>query len=233
MTQDKFHYTYLLSDNDGKMYIGARSCIAHPNDDNYWSSSKYVLNAIKNGVLFNKEILAIWSSRKEAVLHEVLLHDVFDVAKNKNFYNKSKQTSTFFDTSGNEVSKETRAKRRTSMEKRYGILKKDHRITKEKSPRGVKKGTKQSLLTIAARAKAQTGKMGMQNNKGAKPIFAINLLTKEAKLIIGRTQVSNFGFDPATVHRICHKKPSSFTHKKHTFRFLGQEEIKMFVLDTE
>jgi hypothetical protein len=134
--------------------------------------------------LFEKEILAIWPSRKEAVLHEVLLHDIFDVAKNQNFYNKSKQTSTFFDTSGVKTPQERIEKRRATMEKRYGPFKKNSYTQKEKGSKGVKKGSKQSASTIALRAKAQTGKMGMQNNKGAKPIFAINLLTKETKLIV-------------------------------------------------
>lgn len=222
MEQNKLHYTYLLSDNDGKMYIGARSCIVHPNNDDYWSSSKYVLDAINKGIKFDKTILAIWDTRKEAVNHEILLHEIFDVAKNQNFYNKSKQTSTKFDTTGFVFSEEQK--------RQISICSKRKR---KKYKQSKLKNRKQSLSQIANRAKAQIGKMGMQNNKGAKPIFAINLATKETKLLVGRTEVSNFGFDPSTVHRICHKKPSSFTHKKHTFRFLCQEEIKMFVLDTE
>lgn len=235
MSSEKFHYTYLLSDIDGKMYIGARSCSMPPQQDNYWSSSKYVLKAMKDGVLFTKQILSVWPSRHESVLHEILLHEIFDVAKNVSFYNRSKQTSTFFDTSGLPVSEDSKKKRRIAMEQRYGTLKKDYRIKKDTKNKckGWPRGKKQSASQIANRAKAQTGKMGMRNNKGAKPIFAINLLTKETKLIIGRTDISNSGFDPSTVHRICHKKPSSFTHKKHTFRFLCKEEIEMFVLDKE
>lgn len=225
MQQNKFHYTYLLLDNNGKMYIGARSCIVHPIDDNYWSSSKYVLNAITKGIKFNKQILSIWNTRKEAINHEILLHEIFDVAKNQSFYNKAKQTSTKFDTTGFVFSEEQKLK--------ISIASKRKRNKSPFYKECKLKNRKQSLTQIANRAKAQTGKMGMKNNKSAKPIFAINLATKEAKLLVGRTEVSNFGFDPSTVHRICHKKPSSFTHKKHTFRFLCQNEIKMFVLDKE
>jgi hypothetical protein len=241
MSSDKFHYTYLLSGNDGKMYIGARSCLTIPEKDIYWSSSKYVLQAIKDGVVFDKKILSVWPSRQEAVAHEILLHDIFNVAKNVNFYNRSKQTSTSFDTSGIFVPEETRKKRRDAMEKRYGSLKKDYRlkaihkskIEPKNTCKGWPKGKKQPASMVMARAKAQIGKTGMKNNRGAKPLFAIDLVTKKATVLVGRTHVENFGFDPSTVHKICHKKQSSFTHKKHTFRFLCQEEIKMFVLDTE
>lgn len=232
------HYTYRLIDENGIAYIGARSSHLHPeNDVRYMSSSKYVRMAIANGIKFSKQILAIWPTRMHAIEHEIRLHDAFDVANSNLFYNKAKQTSTAFDTSGAYVSEETRAKRRAAMIKRYGTLKKDYRI-KGKRPlsqtkKGWPKGKKQPPEMVANRAKAQTGKTGMQNNKGAKPIFALNLKTKKVELLVGRRNIVDNGFDPSTVHKICYKKPSSFTHKQHTFRFLNQEEIKMFVLETE
>lgn len=91
-----YHYTYWLEDEAGKAYIGVRSCLGHPNEDEYSSSSNIILESISNGRKFEKTILALWKTRQEALQHEILLHEIFDVAKNPNFYNKAKQTSTKF-----------------------------------------------------------------------------------------------------------------------------------------
>lgn len=50
-----YHYTYQLTDQTGRAYIGARSCHVYPTDDvDYMSSSKYVYQAISNGFVFEK-----------------------------------------------------------------------------------------------------------------------------------------------------------------------------------
>lgn len=102
-----YHYTYRITVNnptDSRLYyIGARSCKKHPTEDaNYFGSCKE-FNAWQkqNGKgQLTKEILAIWKNRKLAIEHEIKLHNLFDVAKNSQFWNKAKQTSTGFDTSG-------------------------------------------------------------------------------------------------------------------------------------
>ena len=91
-----YHYTYWLQDEFGKAYIGVRSCKCNVYDDTYMSSSNAVIEAIKNGIEFTKSILAIWETRKDALLHEILLHDIFDIDNNPNFYNKAKQKTTKF-----------------------------------------------------------------------------------------------------------------------------------------
>lgn len=98
-----FHYVYKIDDVDNNMsYIGARSSKCYPTEDSYMSSSKYLQEAIKQKGLdkFKKTILAIFSTRVDAVDYEIRLHDYFDVGNNPNFYNKAKQTSTKFDTTG-------------------------------------------------------------------------------------------------------------------------------------
>jgi hypothetical protein len=95
------HYTYFLTAkepfNGMKYYIGVRSCKSSPEEDKYMGSSKIIK---RNKVAVDKHILATWNSRKEAVSHEILLHECFDVALNKEFFNQAKQTSTGFDTTG-------------------------------------------------------------------------------------------------------------------------------------
>lgn len=106
-----YHYTYLIKSKTNKMkYIGVRSCTCKPEDDEYWSSSKHLPKDVKS--THKKRILKIHPSRKEAVEHEILLHHKYDVGKNSEFYNKAKQTTTSYDTSGvpNPHSKETRRK---------------------------------------------------------------------------------------------------------------------------
>jgi len=102
----KYHYTYMLNIDSGedprKKYIGVRSSVKRPEDDSYLCSSKHVINFLKeNGEdKASKMVLAVWDSREEAVEHEMFLHDVFDVVKNPEFWNKSKQKSKGFDTTG-------------------------------------------------------------------------------------------------------------------------------------
>lgn len=111
-----YHYTYKITNmQNGIAYIGTRSCKCLPKDDHAYMSSSSVVKAVlmKEGShIFHKQILAIWPSRNDAILHEMLLHDYFDVGANPLYYNKSKQTSTKFDTTGCTwiLSQETRLK---------------------------------------------------------------------------------------------------------------------------
>jgi hypothetical protein len=92
-----YYYTYLLTNvNNGMQYIGKRQCKCIPEEDiSYMSSSKYVPK--KDCV---KQILQVFTSNEEAVLDEIRLHALHDVGINPKFYNKSKQTSVKFDTTG-------------------------------------------------------------------------------------------------------------------------------------
>ena len=95
------HYTYFLTAkepfNGMKYYIGVRSCKVNPEEDKYLGSSKVIK---RNKIAVDKHILATWNTRQEAVSHEILLHDCFNVSTNKEFFNQSKQTALGFDTTG-------------------------------------------------------------------------------------------------------------------------------------
>lgn len=91
------HYTYKLTFTDGRKYIGVRSSKCLPEEDfKYLGSSKH----IKDLEVLDKEIISTFKSRKEAVQHEIYLHDIYDVARSDEYLNKAKQTTTGFDTSG-------------------------------------------------------------------------------------------------------------------------------------
>ena len=85
-----------------RMYIGVRSCKGSPESDWYFGSSRQLKKWIaEHGVdKVDKQVLATWPTRKEAISHEMLLHDCFDVVRNQEFWNKAKQTTTGFDRTG-------------------------------------------------------------------------------------------------------------------------------------
>ncbi len=101
-----YHYTYRITVNnptDNRVYyIGVRSCKKHPTQDNYFGSCReFTAWQKENGTVnLTKEILAIWGDRKLAVEHEMKLHEHFEVALNPQFWNKAKQKTTGFDTTG-------------------------------------------------------------------------------------------------------------------------------------
>ena len=106
-TTKKIHYVYRITNlnptDERLYYIGVRSTSkASAELDTYMGSSKYLKEDMKEiGVEnFKKEILSEWKTRKLAVEEEIRLHNKFDVAKNPLFYNRSKQTSIGFDTTG-------------------------------------------------------------------------------------------------------------------------------------
>ena len=101
------HYTYMLKvkePTDARtLYIGVRTCKSQPElDESYLGSCKTLKEWIKaNGSdKVEKIILARWATREEALSHEILLHDCFDVGRNQEFWNRAKQISTGFDTAG-------------------------------------------------------------------------------------------------------------------------------------
>ena len=93
------HYTYLLIDPDSEMmYIGVRSFNGNPNKDPYMGSSKVMTTEDK--LRCDKIILKTFSTRKEAMQHEIKLHELYDVAHNDKFWNACKATSVGFDVTG-------------------------------------------------------------------------------------------------------------------------------------
>lgn len=115
------HYTYIIQSNTTSMrYIGVRSCKCDPvKDTSYWGSSKHLPKDVT--ITHTKLIIKQFSTRREAVEHEVYLHRVNNVALSGEFYNKANQKTSGFDTSGTKLGSpsELHRQRLSESNKRY------------------------------------------------------------------------------------------------------------------
>lgn len=155
---DKIHYVYLLaSRKEEKYYIGVRTCKGSIDKDTYMGSSTCMTKEDKAAC--NKLILARFDTRAEAVQYEIDLHIRFNVVENPMFWNKAKQTSTGFDTSGRSMDEKERAIRSEAQKKRFSTIlhpSKGRKLTEEHKEKISKSGTglKRSSVTRAKIQKA-------------------------------------------------------------------------------
>lgn len=104
----KYNYVYRITNiKENKHYIGVRSCNIEPYEDIgkiYQSTSKneaFKQDQKDNPQDYLYQILEFFDTRLEANEYEVHLHKIYNVGCNPNFYNRSNQTSKFFDNTGN------------------------------------------------------------------------------------------------------------------------------------
>lgn len=102
-----YHYTYRITNIKDRMYYyGVHSSKCLPKEDigiKYFSSSKnkeFIKDQKVNPQDYKYKIIKIFKTRREAIEHEIFLHDKFNVSINEKFYNDTKQTSMGFDTTG-------------------------------------------------------------------------------------------------------------------------------------
>ncbi len=103
----KFHYVYLITEiTSNKKYIGSRTSDIDPKYDigiKYFSSSsdkRFLARQKENRSGYEYKILSQHYSKKEAIDEEIRLHHLYEVGTNEEFYNKVKQSSNAFDTTG-------------------------------------------------------------------------------------------------------------------------------------
>jgi hypothetical protein len=102
-----YHYVYRITNIlENKHYYGKRKSTIEPKLDlgrKYFSSStnkEFRKDQKENPQNYKYKIIWVTDNSYNATQLEIKLHDRFDVAVNVNFYNKAKQTSTKFDTTG-------------------------------------------------------------------------------------------------------------------------------------
>ncbi len=90
-----YYYVYETTLADGRRYIGSRkSPQANPyKDTKYWGSPR---KPCLNWKPIRKRIIAVFHNHGDAIALEVYLHKKHDVAKNPQYYNRARQTSTGF-----------------------------------------------------------------------------------------------------------------------------------------
>lgn len=110
-----YYYVYRITNNvENKHYYGKRCSKYPPNQDlgiRYFSSSTdkmFIEDQKTNRDNYRYKIIKVCENKTDAVLYEIKLHNKFNVGVNINFYNKSKQTSVGFDTTGIPMSQEQR-----------------------------------------------------------------------------------------------------------------------------
>lgn len=109
-----YYYTYLITNTkQNKFYIGSRQCEVDPVKDlgiKYFSSSldkDFIRDQKKNPDDYEYIVLGLFSIRNECMEGEMELHETYEVSSNPSFYNRAKQTSTGFNTSGKVNVKDT------------------------------------------------------------------------------------------------------------------------------
>jgi hypothetical protein len=101
-----------------KHYYGVHSTKFEPKMDigiKYFSSSKdknFIADQKLNPQNYKYKIVQTFESRIKAIEREIILHNLFDVGISSKFYNRSKQTSLGFDTTG--VAASEKSKQKTS-----------------------------------------------------------------------------------------------------------------------
>jgi len=110
----KTHYVYRLYDvTENKYYGGVRTCPdgVAPEDDEYMGSSKLVNEKIKSGNKFEKMVLAVYSTRQEAMEAECRYLEKHQAAKSENWYNQFNSYPNFrHDWTGENLTEEHKRK---------------------------------------------------------------------------------------------------------------------------
>lgn len=124
-TDTVYHYVYRITNTKiNKHYYGKRSSKRLPIEDigkYYFSSSKdkeFIKDQKNNPQNYKYKIISLYTTTKEALQKEIKLHNKFDVGINPNFYNRSKQTSTGFDTTGTSIKRVKKDKTLPKIDKR-------------------------------------------------------------------------------------------------------------------
>ena len=98
-----FYYVYIITDLlTMKKYIGSRKSEIEPSEDigyKYFSSSfnkKFLKEQKKRPDTFLYDVIGIFETPEKSLEHEMLYQKIYQVHKNRNWYNKSIVTSTGF-----------------------------------------------------------------------------------------------------------------------------------------
>ena len=112
-----YHYVYRITNVlNNNHYYGSRTSATEPKNDigiKYFSSSRdteFMKDQQRNQQDYKYKVVRMFDNRKDALAFEIKLHNKFNVGVNESFYNKVKQTSIGWDTTGVKRSAESKLK---------------------------------------------------------------------------------------------------------------------------
>jgi len=162
MKEYKYNYTYLITNViNNKKYYGVHSGDLEPSIDlgiKYISSSTdklFLEDQRENSSNYKYEVVSLFDNRLDAKLHEIELHDKYNVGINPEFYNKAKASlkGLGFDVSGT-------------------VLTEDHRFKISKSSKGHKKNEQTRTRMSKAQKgvpKSESHKLALSNSLDNRP----------------------------------------------------------------
>jgi len=198
------HYIYYSYEENGRGYIGSRSCACSPEDDDYFGSYKD-----KTFKPNKKIILATCESKEQRYQMEYFYQKLHNVVENPHFANRAFQTTTGFSRLGLKNSEESRKKMSQSRRGRpSGMLGKKHsKETKKRiaeSTRGVpcpSRGRKWTQERKQKHSENLKGKKGVVHTEATKQIIREklstvtclkNIVTGEFKIFPSQTAAAKF-----------------------------------------
>jgi len=150
---------------ESKHYYGLRSSKVEPKLDlgiKYFTSStdlEFRNDFIKNPHKYKCVIVRKFTSRNEAVIFEIFLHNRFNVKNHPSFYNRSNQSAKGFDRSGILTSKDTKKLISNSIK---GI------IRSEETKKKMSESRKGYIMPVSSRIKLSNSKKGTAHSEETK-----------------------------------------------------------------
>lgn len=204
MTDNLTHYVYYSYEENGRGYIGSRSCKCLPEEDIYYGSYKD-----KTFKPTAKVILAICETKEQRYELEYLFQKLHNVVENPHFANRAFQTNKGFSRLGLANSEESRRKMSESRRnKPSGMKGKKHsEETKARISESLKgkpcpaRAVKWTEERRIARSKAQTGRKGVVHSEKVRQIireklsiqiYLKNTITGEIKNFSSQKKAADF-----------------------------------------
>lgn len=199
------HYTYKITNiKTNKSYVGVRSSEDIPSEDigiKYFSSSSdkvFISEQRINPENFIYEVINTFDNRVDALTDEIRLHEMYDVCKNPQFYNLSKQTSKGMDFTGGNHSEESKLKIGEASKER-GISEKAkanllwHNKNRIRTPEEIKKMSEAKLGNTNASGKRseEYSKKLSERMKGKPSFFKDRTHSEESKKKMSEAKLGN------------------------------------------
>lgn len=129
-----YHCVYRITNTKlNKHYYGKRSSKVPPEQDlgiRYFSSSTdkdFKADQKSNPQDYKYKVIKVFSTALEAISFEILLHNRFDVNTSSKFYNRAKQTSLGFDSTGQYKPLKESTKQLISLKTKGRVFSQEHK----------------------------------------------------------------------------------------------------------